>query len=125
MEDHPPLTSKDDQRIASLVSDWVEAANLRLRASLRVAMAETKLAVTTFALMIFLVVLAAGAVLLAWLLLLVALVQVLALVGLQLVLAIMVVAVLHLAAAWALWRLATRLGRHMEFRATRQLLESQ
>lgn len=87
-------------------------------------MAETKLAVTTFVLMIFLVVMAAGFLVMAWGLLLVALVQALSLAGLQLAVAMLSVAGLHILLAWALWRLANRMGKHMEFRATRGLLES-
>lgn len=124
MEAENQVPAETDQRIAQLLSDWIDTAGLRLRGSLRLAMAETKLAVTTFALMIFLVVLAAGALVLGWVLLLAALVQILALLGLQLALAIAVMAVLHFVLAWGLWRLANRLSRHMEFRATRGLLES-
>lgn len=114
----------DERQLAGLLADWAGTFGVRLRACLRLAMAETRLAVTTFVLVIFLVVLAAGAVVLAWCLLLLALVQVLSLAGLSLALALVTVAVLHLAIAWALWRLANRLGRHMEFRATREALRS-
>lgn len=113
-----------DQQIASLLSEWAGTLSLRLRGSLRLAMAETKLAVTTFVLMIFLVVMAAGFLVMAWGLLLVALVQALSLAGLQLAVAMLSVAGLHILLAWALWRLANRMGKHMEFRATRGLLES-
>jgi hypothetical protein len=113
-----------EREIAGLFSEWAQTLGLRFRGSLRLAMAETKLAVTSFVLMIFLVVLAAGAVILAWMLLLAALVQALSLAGLQLLLAIVAVGALHLVLAWVLWRTANRLGRYMEFRATRRLLDS-
>jgi membrane protein implicated in regulation of membrane protease activity len=80
------------------------------------------LAVTSFVLMIFLAVLAAGALMFAWMLLLAGMVQALSLAGLELLAAFALVAALHVGLAWALWRLANRLGRHMEFRSTRKLL---
>jgi hypothetical protein len=118
-------SARDQEReLTEVLSEWVSAIGLRLRGSLRLAMAETKLAVTTFVLMIFLVVLSAGALSLAWALLLVALVQVLSLAGMKLVVAIAIVGAAHLLLAWLLWRLANSLGRHMEFRATRRMLGS-
>jgi len=114
-----------EREVARLFSEWTHTLGLRFRGSLRLAMAETKLAVTSFVLMIFLVVLAAGAIILAWLLFLAALVQALSLAGLTLLLAIATVSALHVVLAWFLWRTANRLGRHMEFRATRRMLDSQ
>ena len=113
-----------EREIARLLSAWTHTLRLRFRGSLRLAMAETKLAVTSFVLMIFLVVLAAGAVILAWMLLLAALVQALSLAGLTLLFAIATVSAFHIVLAWFLWRTANRLGRYMEFRATRRLLDS-
>lgn len=113
-----------ERELGALLAAWAQTVGQHLRGSLRLAMAETKLAVTTFALVIFLVVLAAGAVLLAWGLLLLAMVQALSLAGLSLLLAVLTLAGGHVAIAFALWRLANRLSRHMEFRATRGLLKS-
>lgn len=118
-------TAEDGEReLAKDLSDWASTLALRFRGSLRLALAETKLAVTTFVLMIFLVVLSAGAVIMAWALLLAALIQALSLAGVTLGVAIGIFGVAHVLLAWMLWRLANRLGRHMEFRATRGLLES-
>lgn len=113
-----------EQELAKVLSDWTSTLALRFRGSLRLALAETKLAVTTFVLMIFLVVLSAGAVIMAWALFLAALIQALSLAGVTLAVAIVILSVAHVLLAWMLWRMANRLGRHMEFRATRGLLES-
>lgn len=118
-------TAEDGQQeLAQLLSDWASTLALRFRGSLRLALAETKLAVTTFVLMIFIVVLSAGAVIMAWGLLLAALIQALSLAGLTLAVAIAILSVAHVLLAWMLWRLANRLGRHMDFRATRRMLQS-
>ncbi len=113
-----------EQELAQVLSDWAGTLALRFRGSLRLALAETKLAVTTFVLMIFLVVLSAGAVIMAWGLLLVALIQALSLAGMTLAAAIAVFGIAHVLLGWMLWRLANRLGRHMDFRATRRMLKS-
>ena len=107
-----------------MLTDWVQTFGLRIRGGVRLVLAETKLAVTTFVLMIFLAVLSAGLVVLGWAFLLFAAVQALSLAGLKLVSAIVVVSAAQLVMAWLLWRLASRLGRHMEFRATRGLMET-
>ncbi len=113
-----------EQELTQVLSDWASTLALRFRGSLRLALAETKLAVTTFVLMVFLAVLSAGAVIMAWSLLLAALIQALSLAGVTLAVAIAILSVAHVLLAWMLWRLANRLGRHMHFRATRGLLES-
>lgn len=113
-----------EQELAQLFSDWASTLALRFRGSLRLALAETKLAVTTFVLMIFLVVLSAGSIIMAWALLLAALIQALSLAGLTLAVAIAILCVAHVLLAWMLWGLANRLGRHMDFRATRSMLKS-
>lgn len=110
--------------IGTEFSDWIGAVALRFRGSLRLVLAETRLAATTFMLMVFLVVLAAGALFMSWALLLLGLVQALSLAGLELLSAIAIVGAGHLVLAWVLWRLANRLGRHMEFRATQRMLRS-
>jgi uncharacterized membrane protein YqjE len=120
----PRSEDREEQPLVSQFSEWTETLGLRLRGSVRLALAETKLAFTTFVMMICLVVLAAGALILAWALLLVAAVQALALAGLQLLASMIVVAGLHVLLAWGLWRLANRLSKHMEFRATRKMLKS-
>lgn len=113
-----------EQELVQLLSDWAGTLALRFRGSVRLALAETKLAVTTFVLMIFLVVLSAGAVILAWGLLLAALIQALSLAGMTLAAAIAAFSAAHVLLGWMLWRLANRLGRHMDFRATRRMLKS-
>lgn len=118
-------TVDDDQQLASLVSDWLKTMQLRFRGSLHLAMAETKLAVSTFVLMMFLAVISAGSVVLGWAFLLFAAVQALELTGVGLIGAFVLVGVGQFALAFLLWRFASRLSRHMEFRATRGLMESE
>ena len=113
-----------NEQLASLVSDWVKTVKLRFRGSLHLALAETRLAVSTFVLMIFLAVLSAGSVVLGWAFLLFAMVQALELAGVGLIGAIALVGLGQFILAYLLWRLAGHLSRHMEFRATRGLMES-
>lgn len=123
-ENEIQLVDPAEGQLVELIGEWLATKGVRLRGSLRLAMAETKLAVTTFALVIFLVVMSAGFAVVAWGLMLLAMVQALSLAGLKLMFAIIVIALLNLALAWALWRLANHLTRHMEFRATRDALKS-
>ena len=107
-----------------LVADWLSSVSGRVRASARLVMAETKLAVTTFLLMIFLIILSAGAVMFAWCMLMLAAAQGLMALGLPSLGAIGILFVLHGGIAYGLWRWANALSKHMEFRATRELLGS-
>lgn len=124
VEPHAESAHEAESQLAAVVSDWAKTLGLRLRGSVRLVMAETKLAVTTFVMMIFFVVLSAGALMVAWAMILMAIIQGLALAGLERALAVALVGVAHVALAWFLWRLANRLSRHMEFRATRRLLKN-
>jgi hypothetical protein len=110
--------------LVPLSAEWMESVSERLGASAQLVMAETRLAASTFLLMIFLVILAGGAALFAWALLMLALGQALSLAGLSLVAAIGLLGAVHLALAWVLWNYANRLGRYLEFRNTRRLLGS-
>jgi predicted PurR-regulated permease PerM len=96
--------------MADLATGWVDAVGRRFRASAALALAETRLALSSFILMLFLTVLAAGALLFAW--------------GYSPIATAFALAVVHLGLAYALWRLANSLGQHMEFTETRRLLAS-
>ncbi|MEJ8569144.1 hypothetical protein [Elongatibacter sediminis] len=110
-----------DTESAPSLTDWFTAVGERFGNSAKLILAETRLAVATFILMIFCVVLAAGAVLFAWALLVLFGVQALALAGFELLAAIGLLCIAHVLIALGLWLTANRLARHMEFRATREL----
>lgn len=114
----------DGNGLLPMTAEWFSALGERLGASAQLVMAETRLAVSTFLLMVFVVILAAGALLFGWGLLMVAAAQALSLAGVDLALAIGLLSVLHLGLAWGLWQFANRLGRYLEFRHTRRLLGS-
>lgn len=107
---------------SNLLAEWTTAAAGRLKASVKLVLAETRLAVSTFFLMIFVFILAAGAFIMAWGLLVYSLIVALSLTGLQLLTGLSVLVLAHLGAGVVLLRLSIRLGRHMEFTATRRLL---
>jgi hypothetical protein len=105
-----------------LASEWLEAAGARVRGQVELLLAETKLALGTFMLMIFLTILAAGALLFAWAFLMLAVAQVSLSFGVSPLVTALVLLAVHGLLALILWRTANALGRNMEFRATRQLL---
>jgi hypothetical protein len=105
-----------------LLLEWASAAGERLKSSVQLVMAETRLAVTSMILMIFLVTLAAGAILFAWAFLVLTMLQLASLAGLSLTAALGLLCLFHVGLALLLWRLATRLGDRLEFTATRRLL---
>jgi hypothetical protein len=107
-----------------LISSWLIALGERFRTGAELALAETRLAITSFMLMLFLSVLAAGALLFAWALLLFAAGQWAVSKGYSPVGAALVLFVLHLLLAWWLWRTANGLGSSMDFPETRRLLGS-
>ena len=123
VERQAETANEAEAQLTEVISDWAGSLGLRLRGSLRLAMAETKLAVTTFVMMIFCVVLSAGALMVAWAMILMAIIEGLELAGLERALAIGLLGLAHGALAWLLWRLASRMSRHMEFRATRRLMK--
>ena len=107
--------------LAGLSSDYLALVGERWRLGKRLVAAEARLALGAFLLMVFGAMLAAGAVLFAWAFLILTLGQGLQLAGLDRVLALGLLCLLHLAAAWGLWRGVNRMSRHLEFRVTRRL----
>ena len=113
---------RDPPGTGELVSQWLANAGERVRTTLHLVVAETRLAAVSLGLMVFLMVLAAGSVMLAWIVLVITAVMALKLAGLQLVWVLAGLVVLHLALAWGFWMLAMRLSRHLGFEATRREL---
>lgn len=105
-------------------SQWVDALGARFRTSAELALAETRLAVSSFMLMIFLSVLAAGALLIAWALLVFAAMQLPIAMGFSIVAATLILVAAHVLVAWLLWRSANALGNKMDLPETRRLLRS-
>jgi ABC-type nickel/cobalt efflux system permease component RcnA len=106
--------------IASLVADWMSATGSRIRITTELAFAEARLAATSLTLMLLMGTLSALFVLVAWGLVVAGLVAVALKFGLTLWLTLASLSLLHAVAAWLLWRGAVRLGRYLEFAATRQ-----
>lgn len=124
-EEDSSLTTDESQADApGVIGSWLAALGERFRTGAELALAETRLAITSFMLMLFLAVLAAGALMFAWALLLVAGGQWAVSKGYSPVGAALVLFVLHLLLAWLLWRTANGLGRSMDFPETRRLLNS-
>ncbi len=123
-EQNPPVAASDAPQasVPGLFVSWLGAVGERLRTSVDLAFAETRLAISTFMLMIFLSILAAGALLFAWALLLFAAAQWPISMGYSPVGAALILATGHVLIAWLLWRFANSLGRRMEFPETRRLL---
>jgi hypothetical protein len=109
---------------SGVVGSWLTALGDRVLTGAELALAETRLAITSFMLMIFLAVLAAGALLFAWALLVFAAGQWAVSMGFSPVGAALVLFVIHLLLAWLLWRAANALGQTMGFPETRRLLSS-
>ncbi|MEJ2161071.1 MAG: hypothetical protein P8X53_11415 [Chromatiales bacterium] len=108
--------------MSTLASEWIEAFSARVRGQADLILAETKLALGTFMLMIFLTILAAGALLFAWAFLMVAIAQVSMTFGVSPLVTALVLLAVHGLLALILWRTANGLGRNMEFSGTRRLL---
>lgn len=123
--DSPSVADKSsDTSPPPLLTGWLDALGERFRTGAELALAETRLAVSTFMLMIFLSVLAAGALLIAWALLLFALAQLPMAMGLSPVAATLILVVAHVLVAWLLWRYANSLGDRMDLPETRRLMRS-
>lgn len=125
-EQDSPLVEEEprEESLPQLLSGWLGSLTDRYRAIADLAFAETRLAVTTFMLMIFVSVLAAGALLFAWALLLFAIAQVPVAMGFSRVAAALILVVAHVLLAWILWRYANSLGKNMGFAETRRVLRS-
>lgn len=123
-EQSPSLVADDASQagVPGLFVSWLGAVGERFRTSVDIAFAETRLAISTFMLMIFLSILAAGALLFAWALLLFAVAQWPISMGYSPVGAALILAIGHVLLGWLLWRFANALGHNMEFPETRRLL---
>jgi hypothetical protein len=106
------------------LAQWLDALEERFRSGAELALAEARLAVSSFMLMIFLSILAAGALLIAWALLLFAIAQLPIAMGLSKVSATLILVGAHVIVAWLLWRSANALGNKMDLPETRRLLRS-
>ena len=118
---------KEDSReesLPQLLSGWLGSVAERFNSVADLAFAETRLAITTFMLMIFVSVLAAGALIFAWALLIYAIAQVPIAMGFSRVAAALILVVAHVLLAWMLWRYANSLGQNMNFSETRRVLRS-
>jgi hypothetical protein len=122
-EARPAARDSGDPSISTLATEWLAAVGERVRGHADLLLAETKLALGTFVLMIFVAVLAAGAVLFAWGFLALAIAQIPLSMGVSPLVTALIMLALHLLLALILWRIASSLGRNMEFRATRRLLQ--
>lgn len=124
MEDHgaSPEPREDAPGTGALVSQWVANAGERVRTTLHLVVAETRLAAVSLGLMVFLMVLAAGSAMLAWVVLVITVVVALKIAGLQLVGVLAGLIVVHGVLAWMFWGMAMRLSRHLGFEATRREL---
>lgn len=114
-------TSSDSPGLPQLLAEWCAAYGQRMTTAAQVVMAETRLAVTSFILMVFGVVIAAGLAMFAWGLLLYAGMRASALAGMPLVGTATALAALHALAAYLIWRAVSRLSQRFEFEATREL----
>lgn len=108
--------------IGELIADWFSTAGARVGAITRLALAEARLAAVSAALMAFLAMLAALFVFAAWGLGVAGVVRVFLDAGVALWRILLGTAIVHLLGAVALWVMAMRLGRHVEFRATQRQL---
>ncbi|KAA9132711.1 hypothetical protein F3N42_05720 [Marinihelvus fidelis] len=114
--------SPDDSGPAGLLTEWIAAYGQRFSSAAQLVMAETRLAITSFVLMVFGVVVAAGFLMFAWALVLYAGMRASALAGMPLVAIAVILALLHLGAAALVFRAVSRLGSRLEFEATREML---
>ena len=117
-----PVVNQDasSANIAELASDWFTTKASRVGTITRLAAAEARLAVVSVALMVFLAVLGAIFVFSAWGLGVAALVNVLLGFGWSLWTIFLGLALTHVLIAALLLRATMRLGRNVEFRATRK-----
>lgn len=120
----PTADESSEANASGAVGSWLAALGERFRSGAELALAETRLAITSFMLMIFLAVLAAGALLFAWALLVFAAGQWAVSLGYSPVGASLTLFAIHILIAWLLWRAANALGQTMDFPETRRLLSS-
>jgi hypothetical protein len=123
-EQDSPVVTEDpgEESLPQMFSGWLNSLAQRYRAVADLAFAETRLAITTFMLMIFVSVLAAGAIIFAWVLLIYAVAQVPIAMGFSRTAAALILVVAHILLAWLLWRYANSLGQNMNFPETRRVL---
>jgi len=98
---------------------WLAAAQSRAHSLARLAIAETKLAAISIAMMAFFGALAAGFIIIAWALVVAAALQFLTTQDISLWVAMLSLALVHGIAAAFLWRSAAKLGDNLEFKVTR------
>jgi ABC-type nickel/cobalt efflux system permease component RcnA len=118
-----PGTAAESASIATLVADWMSATSSRIRITTELAFAEARLAATSLTLMVLMGMLSALFILVAWGLVVAGLVAAALKIGITLWLMLAALSLLHAFGAWLLWRGAVRLGRYLEFAATRQQLK--
>jgi hypothetical protein len=118
--DAVPGLTPESASIATLVADWMSATSSRIRITTELAFAEARLAATSLTLMVLMGMLSALFLLVAWGLVVAGLVAAAVSLGVSLWLTFALLSLLHALGAWLLWRGAVRLGRYLEFAATRQ-----
>lgn len=126
-EDQPPATGvgeASDTGYTGLIADWFQSIGNRVQTGAQLAIAETRLAISTFMLMIMLTVLAAGAILFAWGFLVMALAQLPIAMGMSRIATAFVMVGVHLLIAFGLWLIIRALGRNMDFSETRRLFRT-
>jgi ABC-type nickel/cobalt efflux system permease component RcnA len=119
-----PGSAAESTSIAALVADWMSATSSRIRITTELAFAEARLAATSLTLMVLMGTLSALFLLVAWGLVVAGLVAAAFEVGMPLWLALAALSLLHALGAWLLWRGAVKLGRYLEFAATRQQIKN-
>lgn len=127
VEEQPPATNFEEashKGYTDLIADWLAAIGNRFQTGAQLAIAETRLAISTFMLMIMLTVLAAGAILFAWGFLVMALAQLPIALGMSRIASALVMVGVHLLIAFILWRVIQALGRNMDFSETRKLFRT-
>jgi hypothetical protein len=107
----------------TLVADWMSATSSRIRLTTELAFAEARLAATSLTLMVLMGMLSALFLFVAWGLVVAGLVAAASNFGISLGLTLAALSFLHALGAWLLWRGAVRLGRYLEFSATRQQIK--
>jgi hypothetical protein len=113
-------TATESASIATLVTDWMSATSCRIRIATELAFVEARLAATSLTLMVLMGMLSALFLLVAWGLVVAGLVAVALNFGISLWLTLTALSLLHAVGAWLLWRGVIKLGRYLEFSATRQ-----
>lgn len=115
-----PAKATESASIATIVADWLSATSSRFRMTAELVFAEARLAATSLTLMVLMGMLSALFLLVAWGLVVAGLVAAALRFGLALWLTLAVLSLMHALGAWLLWRGALKLGRYLEFAATRQ-----